>query len=168
MPTPQNQKNSCGVGEAGRMPTPQNQKNSCGVGEAGRMPTPQNQKNSCGVGVSPALSGSRMPTPQNQKNSCGVGVPPALPGFLVQLISKIQRENVMYTLKVQKMGDALVITLPEELLKQLNLSEGDSLLLTETPEGMQLTTGNPEFETAMEIYRKGSEKYKNALRELAK
>ncbi|WP_226588948.1 hypothetical protein, partial [Microseira wollei] len=37
------------------LPTPQNQKNSCGVIEAGKMPTRQNQKNSCGVGVSPAL-----------------------------------------------------------------------------------------------------------------
>jgi putative addiction module antidote len=74
----------------------------------------------------------------------------------------------MYTLKIQKMGDALVVTLPEEVLTQLNLSEGDSLFLTETPEGMQLTTGNPEFEKAMKIYKQGSEKYKNALQELAK
>jgi putative addiction module antidote len=74
----------------------------------------------------------------------------------------------MYTLKIQKIGDALVVTLPEEVLEQLNLSEGDSLFLTETPEGMQLTTGNPEFEKAMKAYKIISEKYKNALRELAK
>jgi putative addiction module antidote len=74
----------------------------------------------------------------------------------------------MYTLKIQKIGDALVVTLPEEVLEQLNLSEGDSLFLTETLEGMQLTTGNPEFEKAMKAYKIISEKYKNALRELAK
>ncbi len=74
----------------------------------------------------------------------------------------------MYAVEVQKIGDALVITLPEEVLKQLNVSEGDSLILTETPDGIKLNTCNPEFDKAMQIYRKGSEKYKNALRELAK
>ena len=74
----------------------------------------------------------------------------------------------MYAVKIQKIGDALVITLPEEVLKQLNLGEGDSLILTETPDGIKLNTRNPEFDKAMKAYKKVSEKYKNALRELAK
>ena len=74
----------------------------------------------------------------------------------------------MYAVKIQKIGDALVITLPEEVLKQLNVSEGDSLILTETPDGIKLNTRKKEFDKAMKAYRKVSEKYKNALRELAK
>ena len=73
----------------------------------------------------------------------------------------------MYAVKIQKVGESLVITLPEEVLQQLNVGEGDSLFLTETPDGIQLNRCNPEFDKAMEVYRKGSEKYKNALRELA-
>lgn len=74
----------------------------------------------------------------------------------------------MYTLKIHKIGDSLGITLPEEVLQQLNVGEGDNVFLTETADGIQITAGNPEFEKAMKAYRKVSEKYKNALRELAK
>ena len=74
----------------------------------------------------------------------------------------------MYAVKVQKVGESLVITLPEEVIQQLNIGEGDSLVLTETPDGIKLNSCNREFDKAMKIYRKVSEKYKNALRELAK
>jgi len=74
----------------------------------------------------------------------------------------------MYTVKIHKIGDSLGITLPEEVLQQLNVGEGDNVFLTETKDGVQITVGDPEFERAMKAYKKGSEKYKNALRELAK
>ncbi|MCC3413968.1 MAG: AbrB/MazE/SpoVT family DNA-binding domain-containing protein [Microcoleus sp. PH2017_29_MFU_D_A] len=74
----------------------------------------------------------------------------------------------MYAVKIQKVGESLVITLPEEVLQQLKIGEGDNLFLTETPDGIQLTTCNPQIDKAMKAYRKVSEKYKNALRELAK
>lgn len=74
----------------------------------------------------------------------------------------------MYTLKVQKIGDSLVIVLPEEVLQQLNVGEGDNVFVTETADGVEITTDNPEFERAMQAYKKVSQKYKNALRELAK
>ncbi|HBL13038.1 MAG TPA: hypothetical protein DD379_16895 [Cyanobacteria bacterium UBA11162] len=73
----------------------------------------------------------------------------------------------MYTVKICRIGDALGITLPDELLQQLKVGEGDSLVVTETAHGVQILAGNAEFERVMKIYRKGSEKYKNALRELA-
>jgi putative addiction module antidote len=73
----------------------------------------------------------------------------------------------MYTLKIHRMGDSLGITLPQEVLQQLNVGEGDSVFLTETADGIQITTCDPEFEKAMKIYRKGSNQYRNALRELA-
>lgn len=74
----------------------------------------------------------------------------------------------MYAIAIQKIGDSLGITLPIELLEKLKLGEGDSIFITETAEGIQITNRDYEFEKAMEIYKKGSEKYKNALRELAK
>lgn len=74
----------------------------------------------------------------------------------------------MYAIAIQKIGDSLGITLPPEILEKLQVGEGDSIFITETTEGIQITTRDPEFEKAMEAYQKVSEKYKNALRELAK
>ncbi|MFB8791120.1 MAG: AbrB/MazE/SpoVT family DNA-binding domain-containing protein [Potamolinea sp.] len=74
----------------------------------------------------------------------------------------------MYKLKIYRIGDSLGITLPEEVLQQLNVGEGDNVFLTETEEGVQITVNDPEFERAMKAYKKVSQKYKNALRELAK
>ncbi len=73
----------------------------------------------------------------------------------------------MYTLKIRRVGNSQGITLPKELLQKLNVREGDSVFVTETAEGVQLTAYDPEFEKAMAAYRKVSSKYKNALRELA-
>jgi putative addiction module antidote len=58
--------------------------------------------------------------------------------------------------------------LPAEAARELNLSEGDRLFLTKSPEGLRLTPYDPSFEKKMEIARKGMRKYRNALRELAK
>ncbi|HEY9606569.1 MAG TPA: AbrB/MazE/SpoVT family DNA-binding domain-containing protein [Allocoleopsis sp.] len=74
----------------------------------------------------------------------------------------------MYELKIQKIGDSLGITLPDEILQQLHIGEGDKVFLTETTDGVRITACDPEFKKAMKAYRKVSEKYKNALRELAK
>jgi putative addiction module antidote len=52
----------------------------------------------------------------------------------------------MYTLKIHKIGDSLVIALPQEVLQQLNLGEGDNVFLTETTDGVQITACDPEFE----------------------
>lgn len=74
----------------------------------------------------------------------------------------------MYTLKVRKVGNSLGTTLPKEVLQKLKVGEGDSLFITETADGIQITAYDPEFEKAMAAYRKVSNKYRNALHELAK
>lgn len=74
----------------------------------------------------------------------------------------------MYAIAIQKIGDSFGITLPPEILEKLQVGEGDTIFITETAEGIEITTRDTEFEKAMEIYKKGSEKYKNALRKLAK
>lgn len=74
----------------------------------------------------------------------------------------------MYTLKIRKIGNSLGVTLPKEALQKLRVQEGDSVFVTETPTGIIITAGNPDFEKAMEAYRKVSTKYRNALHELGK
>jgi putative addiction module antidote len=74
----------------------------------------------------------------------------------------------MYTLKIRKIGNSLGATLPQEVLKKLNISEGDSIFLTETPDGVQITPYDPDFADSMRAFAETRKKYRNALHELAR
>lgn len=75
---------------------------------------------------------------------------------------------MIQSLKLRKIGNSVGVTFSKELLEKLNLSEGDTLFVTETEHGLQLSPYDPEFEKAMAIYRQGSQKFRQALKELAK
>lgn len=75
----------------------------------------------------------------------------------------------MVQLKVRQIGNSLGVVLPKETLARLNVKDGDSLFLTEAPEGsMRISAYDPAFEAQMQAARKGMAKYRNTLRELAK
>ncbi len=74
----------------------------------------------------------------------------------------------MHTLKIRRIGNSLGATFPKEVLQKLNVSEGDSIFLTETPNGVQMTAYDPDFEAAMQAFAETRKNYRNALRELAK
>jgi putative addiction module antidote len=75
----------------------------------------------------------------------------------------------MAQLKVRPVGNSLGVVLPREVLARLNLKNGDSLHLTEAPDGsMRITPYDPKFEAQMRLAREGMGKFRNALRELAK
>jgi len=74
----------------------------------------------------------------------------------------------MHRLKIRKIGNSLGTILPNEVVSRLHVKEGDTLSLTETPDGVQLTPFDPEFDDAMEAFERGRVKYRNALRKLAK
>lgn len=69
---------------------------------------------------------------------------------------------------LRKVGNALGITIPKSVLEQYNLSEGDSLYLVQTENGLQLTPYDPDFSEMMQAYQEGAKRYRNALHELAK
>jgi putative addiction module antidote len=71
-------------------------------------------------------------------------------------------------LKIRPVGNSLGLILPQEALAQLNVSAGDSVYLTQGPEGFQVVANDPDFARAMDLYRKGANRYRNALKELAK
>lgn len=83
-------------------------------------------------------------------------------------ITITHKELVVHKLRIRKVGNSLGTTLPKEVLQKLRVREGDTVFVTETPDGVQITSHDPDFEKAMEAYRKVSTKYRNALRELAK
>lgn len=74
----------------------------------------------------------------------------------------------MVTLKVRKVGNSLGATIPQEVASRLNVSEGDSLYLTEAAGGFLITPYDPEFERQMDAARDIMKRRRNVLRELAK
>ncbi|MGH8263526.1 MAG: AbrB/MazE/SpoVT family DNA-binding domain-containing protein [Steroidobacterales bacterium] len=74
----------------------------------------------------------------------------------------------MIELKLTAIGNSLGVVLPKEALARLKLAKGDTLYITETPDGYRLTPYNPTFEKQMTAARKIMKKRRSALRELAK
>ncbi len=71
-------------------------------------------------------------------------------------------------LKIRAVGTSAGVILPKEALAHLGVREGDELVLVEGPDGYKLMPYNPDFEKQIESARKGMDKYRNTLRELAK
>jgi len=72
-------------------------------------------------------------------------------------------------LKVRKVGNSLGLVLPKEALTRLNVEEGDSVCLTEAPDGsLRLTPTNPEVVRQLEAAQDIIRRYRHTLRELAK
>jgi putative addiction module antidote len=71
--------------------------------------------------------------------------------------------------KVRKIGNSLGIVLPKEAIQALKVEEGETLYLTEAPEGaLRVSPDTPGFEKKMQIADDLMKRYRNALRELAK
>jgi len=70
--------------------------------------------------------------------------------------------------KVTTVGNSTGIVLPKEALSKLRVARGDSLYITETPDGIQLSAYDEEFAQQMEAGRKVMRRYRDALRRLAK
>ncbi len=72
-------------------------------------------------------------------------------------------------IEIKKIGNSTGLILPKELLTRLGLKQGDSLFVSQLPDGgVKLTPRDPNFERGMDLARKAMRKYRNALRELAK
>ncbi len=74
-----------------------------------------------------------------------------------------------YQTKVRKIGNSLGIVLPKEALQAMKVKEGATLYLTEAPEcSLRVTPDQKGFNDMMEIAESLMQRYRNALRELAK
>ncbi|MBA3834919.1 MAG: AbrB/MazE/SpoVT family DNA-binding domain-containing protein [Pseudomonadota bacterium] len=71
-------------------------------------------------------------------------------------------------LKVTRIGNSAGVVLPKELLAHLDAAIGETLSVTKTPRGIELTLREPDFETQMAAARDVMARRKRALRELAK
>ncbi len=75
----------------------------------------------------------------------------------------------MLALKISRVGNSAALLLPKEALAKLRVEQGDTVYLTEAPDGYRITTlTTPDFERDMKLARRIMRKRRNVLRELAK
>lgn len=69
---------------------------------------------------------------------------------------------------IRKIGNSEGVIIPKEVLQRLGLSSGDSLELREIEGNIHLVPESADLAEQMRAARIGMEKYRVALRELAK
>jgi putative addiction module antidote len=70
--------------------------------------------------------------------------------------------------KVTTVGSSAGVVLPKEVLAKLRVRKGDTLYVSETPDGIELSPYDPDFDQELETARAVMRRYRNALRKLAK
>jgi putative addiction module antidote len=71
------------------------------------------------------------------------------------------------TVKVTTVGNSVGVVLPREVLEKLRVEKGDTLYITETPNGVQLTPYSADLAAKIEVAEKVMRDYRDVLRKLA-
>lgn len=74
----------------------------------------------------------------------------------------------VYKLKIIQIGNSLGVTLPKEALAAMKVDKGDTITLTNAPDGFRVTPYDEEKAKQLETMRAVMKKRRNALKELAK
>jgi putative addiction module antidote len=74
----------------------------------------------------------------------------------------------MVALKLRKIGNSVGAIFPQESLAAMKVDAGDTIFLTDAPDGHRLTPYDPEFERQMKVANLVMKHDRNLLRELAK
>lgn len=74
----------------------------------------------------------------------------------------------MAALKLRAVGNSVGVVFPKEFLTRLDLREGDTLHVVESPDGLRLKRADPDFERQMDAAREVMRRRRTVLRELAK
>ncbi|MBF5093070.1 AbrB/MazE/SpoVT family DNA-binding domain-containing protein [Novosphingobium sp. NBM11] len=72
------------------------------------------------------------------------------------------------SLKITKIGNSAGVVLPKELLAKLRAGVGDTLYVSETPDGIRITASDPSFEAKMALAEQIMREDRDILRVLAK
>jgi putative addiction module antidote len=70
-------------------------------------------------------------------------------------------------LKITKIGNSAGVILPKEVLARLRVGLGDSLYVSEAPDGIRLTASDSDFETTMALAEQIMREDRDILRVLA-
>ncbi len=74
----------------------------------------------------------------------------------------------MHALKLTQIGNSVGVILPKEVLARLKLERGDTVYVTEMPDGVALTALDPAFAEQLELGREFMREYRDTFRALAK
>ena len=91
-------------------------------------------------------------------------------GKRVVAVRQIGRYNARMntTLKITKIGNSAAVILTKEVLAQLRAEVGDTIHLTQSPEGWHLTPYDPAFEKQMALAEQIMREDRDILKVLAK
>jgi putative addiction module antidote len=73
----------------------------------------------------------------------------------------------MASVKVTTIGNSVGVVLPRELLSKLRVEKGDTLYVSETPNGIELTPYRPDFATQMDAAESVMRENRDVLKKLA-
>lgn len=74
----------------------------------------------------------------------------------------------MTKLKITTVGASAGVILNKEIMAKLKVKKGDTIFLTDSPEGYRLTPYNPDFERQMSLAEEIMHDDRDILRALAK
>ena len=74
----------------------------------------------------------------------------------------------MHVLKLTQIGNSVGVILPKEVLSRLKLTKGETLFLTETPDGYAITPYDPALEDEIAAGRAFMRDFRNTFHQLAK
>jgi putative addiction module antidote len=74
----------------------------------------------------------------------------------------------MHVLKLTQIGNSVGVILPKEALSRLRLEKGQTVFLTETPEGYALTPYDPALEEQIQAGREFMREFRDTFHQLAK
>lgn len=74
----------------------------------------------------------------------------------------------MQTLKLTQIGNSVGVILPKEMLARMKLEKGDSVFVTDTPDGFMLSPYDPEVAEQLAAGRDFMREYRNTFHALAK
>ncbi len=77
-------------------------------------------------------------------------------------------EACVASLKLRSVGNSVGFVLPKEMLAKLNLAEGDTVEVVETPDGFLLTPVSADVERQLRLGRELMKQYRKNFAALAK
>lgn len=83
------------------------------------------------------------------------------------ILDVLKEEGLTMTLKLTTIGNSTGLVLPRDILRRLRVDKGDLLHVVETPNGIELTPYDPEFDAQMEVAERVMREDRDVLLKLA-
>ncbi|NMG16117.1 AbrB/MazE/SpoVT family DNA-binding domain-containing protein [Aromatoleum bremense] len=74
----------------------------------------------------------------------------------------------MHVLKLTQIGNSVGLVLPKEMLARLKLEKGDTVFVTESPDGYTITPYDPTLAEQLDAGREFMREFRDTFHELAK